>query len=119
VAAALGAALPYNGRLAGAAFRLAATTGARAADVFAALAARAAATGELQRERRVLTAQSRLSALVVGGAPLVLGGLVLGAGNGGSLLAAGSPGRGVVALGLALELAGLAVIWAMARDPGQ
>ena len=66
------AALPVNGRLAAAAFRLAAVTGGRVAALFHTLAARAAEVGRLNRERRALTAQARASAWVVGGVPLAL-----------------------------------------------
>jgi tight adherence protein B len=116
VGAALEDALPVNGRLAGAAFRLAVSTGAGAAGVFAALAHRAAAAGEAHRELRALTAQARLSALVVGGAPLLVAVLVAGLGNPATLMAPG-PGRAAVAVGLGLELAGLATVWLMARGP--
>ncbi|MCU0282195.1 MAG: hypothetical protein MUE66_10395, partial [Acidimicrobiia bacterium] len=72
VGEALQAALPVNGRLAAAAFRLASTTGGRVASLFHTLAARAAEVGRLSRERRALTAQARASAWVVGGMPVAL-----------------------------------------------
>lgn len=111
----VGAALPVNGVAAAATFRLAATTGGAIGPVVAALASRAEAMGRLARERSALTAQARLSAWIVGGAPigLVLLGLVTGRG-----LDAGDLGRGgtmLMGTGLALIGAGALVVWAMVR----
>lgn len=111
----IGSSLPINGVTAAATFRLAANTGGAIGPVVAALASRAEAMGRLSRERSALTAQARLSAWIVGGAPigLVLLGLVTGRGFG-----AGDLGRGgtmLVGTGLALIGAGSLVVWAMVR----
>jgi Flp pilus assembly protein TadB len=114
VAGALSEALPANGRLAGAAFRLATETGARAADVFADLAVRATEAGDLARERRALTAQARLSAALVGGAPIAVVALLVVSGRASALLESSS-GRAIGAIGLALLVAGGLVVWVMVR----
>lgn len=113
VAVAVAEALPVNGRLVGAAFALTAATGARAADVFEALALRAAEAGELVRERRAVTAQARLSALVVGLAPLGFAVLMLAGGRGAVLIEAGPVGVAALVVGFGLQLAGLAIVWWM------
>lgn len=112
VAAALSEALPANGRLAGAAFRLASDTGARAADVFASLAVRAAESGNLARERRALTAQVRLSAALVGGAPIGVVVLLAASGRAGALLES-SAGRVLGSVGLGLLTLGGLTVWVM------
>ncbi|MCH8899359.1 MAG: hypothetical protein IH942_02555, partial [Acidobacteria bacterium] len=80
------------------------------AAVFEGLADRATEVAELEREKAVATAQARFSAWVVGLAPLVFTGLLLGGGGFGSLRSAGDAGFFVIGLGLALEVAGLAVV---------
>ena len=75
VVTALRAALPVNGRVAGAAYQLVADTGGRASAVFAALAVRAADVGDIERERRA----PHRSGPVVG----VAGGRPAGRRNGG------------------------------------
>lgn len=115
---ALQAALPVNGRLAAAAFRLASATGGRVAGLFHSLAGRAAEVGRLERERRALTAQARASAWVVGSLPIGLL-IMLGiTGRAGALLA-GTAGPLVLAVGLGLEAAGVAVVWLMVRRAGR
>ncbi len=116
VAAELEPALPSNGRLFAAAFRLTATSGGRAASVFEELALRAAEAGELSRERRALTAQARLSTLVVGGAPVAMVVVLLITGKAQALLAAGPVGHTMAAIGVGLELAGLAVVGIVLRN---
>jgi tight adherence protein B len=114
IGAELAGALPCNGRAAASAFRLAATTGGETAGIMTTLAARADEVGALARERRALTAQARLSAWVVGGAPLVLLGVLAVAGRLGGLV--GDPvGRMVLGVGLALELAGALAVVLMVR----
>jgi tight adherence protein B len=115
VATALGEALPVNGRLAGPAYRLAADTGGAAATVFASLADRAAREGELARERRALTAQARLSAWIVAGAPATLVILFYATGRGSALLRLGFVGIVVAAVGFGLQAAGVLVVWLMLR----
>jgi tight adherence protein B len=106
--------LPYNGRAAAAAFRLAAETGGATAGVMATLAARADEIGALARERRALTAQARLSAWMVGGAPLLL---LAALGLTGRLdgLVGSVPGQAVLVVGLGLELAGIGAVALMLR----
>ena len=84
----VGAALPVNGVAAAATFRL---------------------------ERSALTAQARLSAWIVGGAPigLVLLGLLTGHGLDADEL--GSGGTVLIGIGLALIVSGSLVVWAMVR----
>jgi Flp pilus assembly protein TadB len=101
---------PENGGLAGAAFRLSDWSGARVADAFAGLADRAAASAELARERRAATAQARLSASVIGIAPVAFAALLLATGRGSSLLDQGLTGLAILGLGLALEILGLIIV---------
>jgi tight adherence protein B len=114
VGEALESALPVNGRLAAAAFRLASATGGRVAALFHTLAGRAAEVGRLERERRALTAQARASAWVVGGAPLALLLLLVVTGRVRPLLA-DPVGPVVLAVGIGLEAVGVAVVWLMVR----
>jgi tight adherence protein B len=113
VAGALREALPTHGRLAAAAWTLNATAGGPAAALFEVLAVRAADDGALIRERRALTAQARASAWVVAGLPIVLLAGLFGTGR---LSIASDPALGlVVAVGIALQAAGVAVVWMMLR----
>lgn len=110
IAEAVEAELPENGRMAAAAFRLSDWSGARVADTFDGLAERAAATAELARERRVATAQGRLSALVVGIAPLAFTVLLVATGRGAGLVSHGGLGWLVLGVGLGLEMLGLLTV---------
>lgn len=113
VAGALGEALPIHGRLAAAAWTLTATAGGPAAALFEMLAVRAADDGALIREGRALTAQARASAWVVAGLPIVLLAGMFGTGR---LDVTSDPALGfVVGAGIALQAAGVAVVWAMLR----
>lgn len=113
VARLLAEALPANGRITGASWLLAAESGGPAAAVMQSLAVRAAREGELQRERRSLTAQARASAWVVAGLPAVL---LLGTVASGRLDAGGDPAlAAVVAVGVSLQALGMAVAVAMVR----
>lgn len=107
--------LPSNGRLAAAAFRLSDWSGARVADTFEGLAERAAATADLARERKAATAQARLSALIVGLAPLVFTALLVATGRGAGLIAHGGLGWLVLVVGLGLETAGLFIVALIVR----
>lgn len=118
VGRALQAALPVNGRLASAAFRLASVTGGKVAGLFHTLAGRAAEVGRLERERRALTAQARASAWVVGGLPLALLVVLAATGRTGALLR-DPAGPIVLAAGLGLEAAGLAAVWSLVRRAGR
>lgn len=115
VAAALRSELPHSGRAAAAALRLVATSGGPAADVFATLAAQAAARSAERRDRAAITAQARLSAALVGGAPVLLVGLLVATGRSGGLAGAGAAGAGLLAVGFALQALGIAVVVAMLR----
>jgi len=110
---------PENGRLAAAAFRLSDWSGARVADTFEGLAEQAAASAELVRERKAATAQARLSALVIGIAPVAFATLLLATGRGSGLIAHGTIGILVLGTGLALELIGLVVVALIMRRAEQ
>ena len=113
VAAELGAALPTHGRLTAAAWSLAASAGGPAAAMFEMLAVRAADEASLRRERRALTAQARASAAVVAGLPLLL---LAGMAATGRLHPGSDPALGLLlAVGLGMQAAGLAVVWTMLR----
>ena len=118
VGQALQSALPVNGRLAAAAFRLASVTGGKVAGLFHTLAGRAAEVGRLERERRALTAQARASAWVVGSLPVALLVMLAVTGRAGALLQRAA-GPVVLAIGLGLEGAGVAMDWVMVRGAGR
>ncbi len=104
---------PQNGRRLAAALQVAAIAGGRSADVFARLAQRGAEENALARERRVLTAQARLSAMVVGGLPVLW--LVFGGARRIAALAeAGGVGLLVAVAGLSMELVGGFLVWRLA-----
>ena len=115
VAARLESALPANGRHIGVAFQLAAETGAGAVPVFQRLAERAGRVAEISRERAVLTAQAKLSAAVVGGAPVAVVVVLLASGRAAVLTEGGSVGLMVGVVGVGLVASGLAVVWVMLR----
>lgn len=106
---------PENGRLAAAAFRLSDWSGAQVADTFAGLADRASASAELARERRAATAQARLSAIVIGAAPIAFSALLLATGRGSGLMDHGSIGVFILGIGLTLEVLGLLTVGLMVR----
>ena len=112
VAAELGT-LSGSGRQAAVALRVAERSGGRAAEVFQRLADRASDAAELERQQRVLTAQSRMSALIVGGLPFVwlaFGGisrLETLVANGGIVIAV---------VGLGLQALGIVVVWRLASS---
>ena len=104
--------LPVNGRLAAAAFRLSSWSGARVAAVFESLASRAADAAELRREQRAATVQARLSAAIVGLAPLLLSLLLVSTG---SIPVSGGVALAIVLVGIGLEVAGLVLVLAIIR----
>lgn len=106
---------PANGRLAAAALRLSDWSGARVADAFDGLAERATGAADLARERSAATAQARLSAIVVGVAPIVFALLLFASGRGSALMARGPIGVIVVATGLVLEVLGLLLVAVIVR----
>ena len=102
--------LPINGRRLEAALAVVAQTGGRSATIFAGLADRAVREAALRREKRTLTAQVRMSALVVGSLPVVS----LAAGGWSRLrvlLASGSGGIGLATAGLAMKVLGVGINW--------
>lgn len=112
IAARLEEALPINGRLSAAAYTMVAESGAEASAVFSGLAVRAARAGELERERRVLTAQARLSAVLVGGLPVAVTAVMAILGRGPDLEGAGAV---IAILGVGLIGIGGLVVWLMVR----
>lgn len=115
VAVSLAAALPVNGRLAGAAFRVASVTGGRATEIFGNLAVRAAEARRLELERRTTTAQVRSSARLLAGAPLAGVGILALNGRMGVFLDFGAGGVVILAAGLTMVGAGAAWIWLLWR----
>jgi hypothetical protein len=113
VVAALETDVPLRGQLAGAGIALAARSGAPAAALFARLAARARVGEQMAHELRVLTAQARLSAAVIGLIPVGLGIALATSRGGGSLASAAA--RTAVAVGLGLQLLGLGAIAVLVR----
>lgn len=113
IAGRLQEALPVNGRLSAAAYTMVAESGAEAAAVFSGLAVRAAEAGEIERERRVLTSQARLSAGLVGGLPVVVTLMMAGLGRGPDL-----HGAGAIVAGLGVGLIGLGglLVWLMVHQ---
>lgn len=105
--------LAANGTLVAASVRLASTTGATAADLFGRLAASAAQAAEVARERSALTAQARLSAVIVGGAPVAA--VVLSFATGSSLFSAGPVAQAVGVIGVGLQISGVGVVVLMLR----
>jgi Flp pilus assembly protein TadB len=106
--------LAVNGRSVAAALRVIEAAGGRSADVFAGLADRAMAEVDRRREQRALTTQVRLSAAVVGGLPILA--LVFGGYDRiGALLRAGSGGVAVAVVGLGMQLAGIGIVWRLAK----
>jgi len=106
--------LAVNGKRVAAALRVVEAAGGRSADVFAGLADRAMAEVDRRREQRALTTQVRLSAAVVGSLPVVA--LVFGGHDRiGALLRAGSSGAAVAVVGLVMQLAGIGIVWRIAK----
>jgi Flp pilus assembly protein TadB len=108
----LESALAYNGATFAAVCSLSEVTGATLAPTLHVLADRATDVADLNRHRRVATAQARFSALVVGLAPLgVTAGLIVvrGVPGDGSTVAIAS-----MMLGAAMQIVGVAVVFVMA-----
>ena len=110
IADALEEAMPSNGRLVAAVLRMSDRFGGGAAALFAHLASIADESATIAQERRIATAQARLSSAVVVGAPLVFTVLLLLSGGGDLFV---GPGLLVAGAGLALQLIGLGVVGVM------
>ncbi len=103
--------LPQHGRRAALATEVAMESGGRAANVFLRLADRARVDSELALQRRTLTTQARLSAVIVGSLPL----LWLAFGGVGRLHTLIEQGGSIVAMvGVAMEGLGVVLVWRMA-----
>lgn len=89
VAEALRGGLPINGAAAGALVRISAVSGAGVGPALTELAMRALDMQELERMRRVETAQVRLSAWIIGGLPMLVMTALFLTGRGPSLAGAG------------------------------
>ncbi|HUG74888.1 MAG TPA: type II secretion system F family protein [Acidimicrobiia bacterium] len=112
IADVLSSARPVNGRLAGAAWLLAARSGGPAAAVAQMIAVLSAEHGELARERKALTAQARASAWVVAAIPLILLVATIGSGR----VSLDDPGlMPILAAGIAMQAAGVAIVVTMLR----
>jgi len=107
--------LPINGQRAATAIRVAGLSGGRSADVFLRLSDRAVEEAELRREKGALTTQVRLSALVVGGLPVVSL-LFGGGGRVADLLALGTVGKSIAGLGLVMQTGGLVLVRMMVAN---
>lgn len=108
------AGLPTNGKRIRAALAVLELTGGRAVAVFDRLLARAVGEAELARQRRQLTAQARASASVVAALPVVA--TVMSSGRQVAALAqSGAIGLTMTVAGVLLQVAGLAVVWRLAR----
>lgn len=100
---------------AAAALRVAARTGGSVVGVFDALTGEAVDEGALERERRTLTVQARLSVGLVGGFPVVVVGFQIANGEVVRLLRRGPLGAGILVVGAALLVAGMGTVWVMLR----
>ena len=100
---------------AGAAVRVAALTGGSAVPVFGSLAADAADEAALQRERRELTVQARLSIAVVAGFPIVVLAYQIFSGQALGLIRRGPAGLGLLVGGVTLLGLGLAAVAILMR----
>ena len=109
VAAEVSRMFDLNDELTAAGIRLASRSGAPAGVLFSRLAQRLRTDQQLERDRKVLTAQARLSAAVIGLLPVIPTAIMVASGRG-KLFLEPSLSRSVVLFGLALQLLGLLVI---------
>lgn len=100
---------------AAAALRVAARTGGSVVGVFDILTGEAVDEGALERERRTLTVQARLSVGLVGGFPIAVVGFQIVSGEAARLLHLGPIGAGILVAGSVLLLTGLGTVWLMLR----
>jgi Flp pilus assembly protein TadB len=97
------------------ALRVGARTGGSIVSVFDALTAEAAEEADLERERRTLTVQARVSIVLVGGFPLVVVVTQVWSGEAARLVAMGPVGAVIMGVGSILLLAGLTAVGVMLR----
>lgn len=98
------------------ALRVAATTGGSAVPVFESLATDAADEASLDRERRELTVQARLSIAIVGGFPVAVLAYQIISGQAIELIRSGPAGVGILAVGGGLLALGLTVVGMLMRN---
>ncbi|HSR44814.1 MAG TPA: type II secretion system F family protein [Acidimicrobiia bacterium] len=113
LATAVEACLPLVGRAAANAVRIAGESGGRVADTFEAIALLASDEHEMSNERRVATAQVRMSAAVIAVLPLILLVILAATGRMDALTSGGSVTLWFLAAGFVLIAAGLLSIWRM------
>lgn len=97
------------------ALRVAATTGGSAVPVFESLASDASDEAALERERRELTVQARLSIGIVGGFPVAVIGYQVVSGQALRLVRQGPVGAGILVVGVALLAFGLGAVAVLMR----
>lgn len=113
--AALAERLHMNGALVGRAIAVGSRTGAPLAGLLERLAAHADHQAELGRELRAVTAQARLSALVVGGGPLAFTGILLAAGAVDAPWTVSGAAAVMTVTGVLLQATGLGAVWLLIR----
>ncbi|NND04433.1 MAG: hypothetical protein HKN91_16780 [Acidimicrobiia bacterium] len=109
---------PRRDDLVGAGLQLAASSGASAEQLFVALAERARSDRRLESKKRVLATQARASAVVVALLPIVLG-LMLMVTSNTEAITGSAPARTSVLIGLAMQLAGAALVALISRNAGR
>lgn len=115
VAGRVAPALGSSGPLFVAAIEVAAVGGGAVAATFDGLAMLASEDAELAGERRAATAQAKVSALIVGGLPIIYLVYALASGKLAALLAFGSVGAGIVGIGVGSLGIGLIAVTVMLR----
>ncbi len=111
----IAAALPTSGRSVAATLALAADDGGAVAPLFDRIAETGRRRLELDRKRRAALAQSRLSASIVGGLPVVASALMLVTGRFGAVFRFGGIATAALVAGACLQLLGLVVIGLILR----
>lgn len=111
----IAAALPTSGASVAATLALAADDGGAVAPLFDRIAETSRRRLQLDRKRRAALAQSRLSAYIVGGLPVVASALMLVTGRFGAVFRFGGIATAALVAGVCLQLLGLAVIGLILR----
>ena len=111
----IAAALPTTGPSVAATLALAADDGGAVAPLFDRIAETGHRRLQLDRQRRAALAQSRLSASIVGGLPIVASALMLVTGRFGAVFRFGGIATAALVAGFFLQLLGLAVIGLILR----